>query len=51
MNHSIFLLSDEQITVNRFHVCTWDLLEDNACIEVGCEINPGKENCNILTIL
>ena len=43
MNHSIFLLSDEQITVNRFHVCTWDLLEDNACIEVGCEINPGKE--------
>lgn len=43
MNHSIFLLSDEQISVRRFHICTWDLLEDNACIEIGCEVNPGEE--------
>lgn len=40
LDHSIFVLSDKKILIKRFHVCTWDLIDDVACMEIGCEVIP-----------
>ena len=52
MDHSIFILCKDEISINRFHICTWDLLDDNACIEIGCEIlSFNKKHIDLMLFL
>ena len=40
MNNSIFILSNKEIEIERLHLCSWDILNQNACFEIGFEFKP-----------
>jgi hypothetical protein len=39
MDNSFFILSKQDIEISRFHICTWDIEDDNSFIEFGIEFN------------
>jgi hypothetical protein len=41
MDNSYFVFTDspEKITIERFHICTWEFKNNTALVELGCEIN------------
>lgn len=43
MDNSFFILSDQQVVISRFHICTWDIENTNSFIEIGIEFKPINE--------
>ncbi|MDR1973848.1 MAG: hypothetical protein LBQ31_04145 [Bacteroidales bacterium] len=39
MDNSFFILNKQQVEISRFHICTWDIENENSLIEVGMEFN------------
>jgi len=39
MNNPFFILSEKSLLIDRFHLCTWDLIGHNSFIELGFEVN------------
>jgi hypothetical protein len=39
MDNSFFILSKQPVVVSRFHICTWDIENENSFIEFGIEFN------------
>lgn len=52
MENNYFLLSPQHasITIERFHLCTWELRDETALIEFGVEIRPVDKLPNKLEI-
>ena len=44
MNNTYFILSNTKLSIDRFHICTWDFLDFNAAIEIGIEFTPTMQN-------
>ena len=44
MNNTYFILSKTKLSIDRFHICTWDYLDFNAAIEIGIEFTPVTPN-------
>lgn len=44
MNNSFYLFSSQKITIERLHLCTWDVREGNTRFELGVEILNEKNN-------
>lgn len=44
MNNTYFILSNTKLSIDRFHICTWDFLDLNAAIEIGIEFTPAIQN-------
>lgn len=42
MENSFFILSDKVLTIERFHICTWDFKDRKSFIELGFEIDNSK---------
>lgn len=42
MNNTYFILSNKNVAIERLHICTWDIVDYNAAIEIGFEftMNP-----------
>lgn len=39
MENAYFIFAREALSIERFHLCTWDLKKDSALIEFGIELN------------
>lgn len=39
MDNSFFILSKQDVEISRFHICTWDIENENSFIEFGIEFN------------
>jgi hypothetical protein len=52
MDNAYFIYSDENLSIERFHLCTWEFKNSSALIEIGCEISASslKANNGQLTI-
>ncbi len=44
MDNTYFILSNTKLSIDRFHICTWDFLDLNAAIEIGIEFIPTIQN-------
>lgn len=46
MDNTYFILSDKAVSIERLHICTWDLQYNNAGIEIGIEFvtSPNSQN-------
>ncbi len=42
MDNSFFILSKETVTISRFHICTWDIENENSFVEFGLEFDFPK---------
>ena len=38
MDNTYFILSKENLCIERFHICTWNLKDSSAFVEFGIEI-------------
>jgi hypothetical protein len=38
MDNSYFIFSDQNLEIERFHLCTWEFKNSSALMEIGCEI-------------
>jgi hypothetical protein len=52
MDNSIFVFSnkDQPLILERFHICTWEFIDDTSLIEFGFEISKDSIQGNSLTI-
>jgi hypothetical protein len=52
MDNTYFVFADNEIIIERFHICTWEFTNSSALIEIGCEISEHgiKAENNQLTI-
>jgi hypothetical protein len=37
MGNSFFILCERKVEISRFHICTWDIENENSLIEIGME--------------
>lgn len=42
MDNTYFILSKENLCIERFHICTWNLKDSSAFVEFGIEIKKDK---------
>jgi hypothetical protein len=43
MENSFYILTQQaELTINRLQLCTWELRKDNACLEIGVEIEKSN---------
>ena len=38
MDNTYFILSKENLCIERFHICTWNLKDSSVLVEFGIEI-------------
>jgi hypothetical protein len=38
MENAYFLISDDNLKIERFHLCTWEFNNSSSLLEIGCEI-------------
>jgi len=53
MDNSYFVYSavGENLTIERFHVCTWEFSDNSTLVEFGCEItSESLTNKNTLNV-
>lgn len=50
MDSNYFVLSKHAITIERFHICSWELSPKAGLIEFGCDIKPIDDNLEFLSI-
>ncbi|MCL1972389.1 MAG: hypothetical protein FWG57_05305 [Endomicrobia bacterium] len=43
MDNSFFILSKQKVKISRFHICTWDIENENSFIELGLEFKCIEE--------
>lgn len=41
MDNAYFAYSDQEVEIERFHLCTWEFKNESALVEIGCEIKAG----------
>ncbi|RZK10434.1 MAG: hypothetical protein EOO46_10765 [Flavobacterium sp.] len=39
MDNSYFVYAENDIKIERFHICTWEFSNDKTLVEFGCEVN------------
>lgn len=44
MDNSFFILSKQDIKISRFHICTWDIENENSFVEIGIEFKFSSED-------
>ncbi len=51
MDNSYFVYAENEIKIERFHICTWEFSNDNTLVEFGCEVTAksiaDKDNLEI----
>lgn len=49
-SYLIFAPVSDLITINRFHICTWEFNNNRCLIEFGCEVDISKLDGSVLNI-
>lgn len=44
-NNTYYILHKGELNIERFHICTWETLQQPSYIEFGFEINPNSIKC------
>lgn len=46
MDNSFFILSKQDIKISRFHICTWDIENEDSFVEIGIEFKFSRNEEN-----
>lgn len=47
MNNTYFILSNKNVEIERLHICTWDIIDYNAAIEIGFEFTTESKSKDV----